>query len=318
VSLSDPLLFPLPGNEPLAVGLAGALNAELGVLDAREFPDGESYVRIVTDPRDRDVVLVATLRHPDSQFLRVAFAADAARELGAQRVGLVAPYLAYLRQDRRFHRGEAVTSRTFARLVSRAVDWVVAVDPHLHRLTSLAEVYDIPAIAVDAAPLMGEWVRQYVERPTIVGPDVESEQWARVVAEAAQAPLIVLEKERVADDDVRVTLPRRMPSVAGIPVLVDDIVSTGRTISAAARRLRGAGFASPVCVAVHAVFADDAMGELTQAGVTRVVTTNTIGHPTNAIDVVAAIASAFTSSRPDDSPRRRSGRRVVLGRPGKA
>jgi ribose-phosphate pyrophosphokinase len=71
-------------------------------------------------------------------------------------------------------------------------------------------------------------------------------------------------------------------------------------------------------VAVHAVFADDAMGELTQAGVTRVVTTNTIGHPTNAIDVVAAIASAFTSSRPDDSPRRRSGRRVVLGRPGKA
>ena len=292
--LVDPLLLPFPANEPIAVALAGSLGGELGVLEARAFPDGESYVRIITDPRDRDVGLVGTLHRPDEQFLRIAFAADAARDLGAKRVGLVAPYLAYLRQDRRFHRGEAVTARTFARLLSRTVDWVVTVDPHLHRLTSLAEVYDVPAIAVDAASLMGDWVRQYVHRPLIVGPDDESEQWARVVAEVAGAPLIILEKVRVGDADVRVSLPRGLQPADGVPVLVDDIIATGQTLCAAARQLRRAGFAAPVCVAVHAVVSSDALHELTTAGIARVATTNTIPHSTNAIDVTSAIAAALS------------------------
>jgi len=117
---SDRLILPLPGNDAFARQLAAAGKWEQGTLETRRFPDGESYVRIAADVADKSVVLVQTLAQPDPGFLSLVFAADAARDLGAREVTLVAPYLAYMRQDRRFHPGEAITSRSFARLVSRA------------------------------------------------------------------------------------------------------------------------------------------------------------------------------------------------------
>ena len=288
--LRDPLVFALPSADALAVGLAGVLHAEMGVLDCRDFPDGESYARVVTPPRSRDVVLVGSLHPANDQFMRVAFVADAARELGARRIGLVAPYLAYLRQDRRFHVGEAISSRSFARLLSRTVDWIATIDPHLHRLTSLAEVYDIPALSMDAAPLLGSWVRTYVTRPVIIGPDTESEQWARVVAESAEAPLRVMTKARHGAQAVQVTLPAGSALDGRTPVIVDDIVSSGSTLVAASELLRERGWGAPVCAVVHAVFGHGALARLSASGISRIVTTNTIAHPTNAIDVTPLIA----------------------------
>jgi ribose-phosphate pyrophosphokinase len=146
--MSSALVIAMPGNERFASEIAAALGTETGQIETRHFPDGESYVRFRSDVRDRELVMVATLDRPDCKYLPLHFAAAAARELGASRVGLVAPYLAYMRQDRRFHEGEAVTSRTFARLLSSAFDWLVTVDPHLHRTGSLSEIYSIPAKAV--------------------------------------------------------------------------------------------------------------------------------------------------------------------------
>lgn len=305
----DALVLAFPGNERIAFDIAMALGAELGLMEWRHFPDGESYVRLVTDPEHREVIVVATQQRPDAQFLPLVFLADVARELGARRVGLVAPYLAYLRQDRRFRRGEAVSSRSFGRLVSRAVDWLVTVDPHLHRLTSLAEVYDIPARAVDVAPLLGAWVRTHVTRPLVVGPDAESAQWVRVVAEAADAPFVVLDKTRHGDEEVTVTIPRDLPDTGHTAVLVDDIVSSGQTIIAAAHGLRAAGFAAPVSVIVHPLLAGDAFEEIARAGVARVVSCNTVAHPSNAIDVAPAIVAALrplaVGEGPQPPPRRR-------------
>ena len=93
-------------------------------------------------------VIVCSLQHADETILPLVFAAGTMRELGATRVGLVAPYLAYMRQDRRFHEGEAVSAVHFATLVSRSVDWMVTVEPHLHRVATLGEIYSIPTDAV--------------------------------------------------------------------------------------------------------------------------------------------------------------------------
>src|SRR6478672_10516794 len=147
-----PLLIALPGNEDLATRIAKAMGAELGRAEFRHFPDGETYLRFLSDVSNREVVLVATLYRPDEKFLPLLFAAATARELGASRVGLIAPYLAYMRQDRRFHAGEAQAARVFAQEISRIADWLVTVDPHLHRIHALSDVYTIPASAVHAAP----------------------------------------------------------------------------------------------------------------------------------------------------------------------
>ncbi|HMA11508.1 MAG TPA: ribose-phosphate pyrophosphokinase-like domain-containing protein, partial [Steroidobacteraceae bacterium] len=124
-------LLALPGHEALAASLRGALDVPAIALTTRDFPDGESYLRIEGDVKGMDVAVLCTLHEPNPRFLPLAFIADALRELGAASVGLVAPYLAYMRQDARFLPGEAVTSISFARLVSRQFDWLVTVDPHL-------------------------------------------------------------------------------------------------------------------------------------------------------------------------------------------
>lgn len=289
--VSRPLLFAMPGNEDFARLLADLLDAELGEIETRAFPDGETYLRLKTDPIGREVALVCTLDRPDGKFLPLLFAAHAARALGAARVGLTAPYLGYLRQDRSFNAGEAVTSAAFARMLSSAVDWLVTVDPHLHRYASLDEVYAVPSRAVAAAPLLAGWIAANVATPVLIGPDAESRQWVSHVAGLAGAPFQVLNKQRLGDFQVRVSLPDRDLLSNRTPVIVDDIVSSARTMIEAARHLTELGFPPPYCVAVHAVFAADSYFRLTDSA-TRIVTTNTVPHASNGIDVAALVAAS--------------------------
>lgn len=288
-----PLFVPLPGNESLAVSLANAIEGEVGALSIRNFPDGETYLRYDTPPAGRAVVLVCSLDRPDSKFLPLLFAAASARDLGAGSVGLAAPYLAYMRQDRRFRAGEAVTSRYFAEALSSQVNWLVAVDPHLHRYRSLDEVYSVPATTLHTAPLLSAWIKAEVERPLLIGPDAESEQWVAAVAQDANAPYVILEKTRRGDRDVEISVPQIDRWRDRTPVLVDDIVSTGHTLIETMVVLRQASMQVPVCIAVHGIFAKDAFAKLVGAGASRIVTTNTIPHESNAIDVTDLLAQAI-------------------------
>jgi ribose-phosphate pyrophosphokinase len=282
--MSEPLLLPMPGNERLAQALADALGWAAGAVETRRFPDGESYLRLATDVGRRHVIILCTLADPDAKFLPLIVAAATARELGAARVGLVAPYLAYMRQDRRFNPGEAVTSRHVAKLISGAFDWLVTVDPHLHRYGALGEIYTIPTRAIHAAPLMSDWIRQNVPDPLIVGPDSESEQWVAAVAGDAAAPFSVLEKVRHGDRDVTITLKDMRMWRDRTPVLVDDIIASGRTMIEAVRLLNHDGWKPSICLAVHGLFADRS-DQLLAAEGARVVTSNTVSHPTNRLDV---------------------------------
>jgi ribose-phosphate pyrophosphokinase len=301
------LLFGMPNNERMTEALLSALDdgrrdpaatiAARGDLTLRRFPDGESYVRLASPVRDRDVALVCTLEHPDDKVLPLLFTAATARDLGAARVGLVAPYLSYMRQDRRFVDGEGVTSTYFASLLSRAFDWLVTVDPHLHRRTSLGEIYTIPCEVVHAAPRVAAWIREHVRQPLLIGPDAESAQWVAAVAGAAGAPSIVLEKVRRGDRDVSVSVPDVDRWRGHTPVLVDDIVSTAKTMIETVGHLRRLALPAPVCIAVHAVFATGAYGELLATGAERVVSCDTIPHSSNEISLVDDLAAAVSSRR---------------------
>ncbi len=288
-----PLILPLPGNERFAQDLA-AFGGEVGAIETRRFPDGETYLRLLSPVAGRAVDLVATLAGPDPDFLRLAFAADAARTQGAARVRLVAPYLAYMRQDKAFRSGEAVTSDTFARLVSSLFDGLVTVDPHLHRRAALTELYSIPAAAVRAAPALADWIAAEVPRPLLIGPDSESAQWVEAIAERISAPWAVMEKTRRGDYDVSVELPDLSGHAACTPVLVDDIASSGRTLIAAAELLAKLGMARPICAVVHALFAGDAYPQL-QAVVARVVSCDSVPHPSNAIPLAPLVAAALAA-----------------------
>ena len=286
------LILPLPGNETFSRHLAEAGGWELGQIETRRFPDGETYVQILSNVADRPVDLVCTLARPDDGFLRLVFAADAVRSLGANEVTLVAPYLAYMRQDRRFRPGEAVTSKSFARLVSTTFDRLVTIDPHLHRYPNLSSLYTIPADTLQAAPLLADWIATTVETPLVIGPDEESEQWVSAIATHIGAPYAVLRKIRRGDRHVDIEFPDLSKWRGRQPVLVDDIASSGHTLIEAARQLPLQGLAQPICAVVHGVFAEDSYESL-QAVAQRIVSSDSVPHPSNGIRLAPLIASAL-------------------------
>ncbi len=284
------ILFAYPDNEKQAASLVKEAGYEMGAIKTHHFPDGESLVQLETDVKGRDVILFCSLDHPDSKAMTVMFFAQTAKELGAKSVGLIAPYLGYMRQDKRFHEGEAVTSNIFAAFISKHFDSLITVDPHLHRHKDMNEIYTIPAKVVHAADAIAVWVKDNIENPVLIGPDEESDQWVSDVAKKAGVPYTVLTKTRHGDKDVEVSVPEIDKYKDHTPVLVDDIISTARTMMAAVKHLKEAGMTGPVCIGVHAVFAGDAYRALEDAGAGRIVTCNTIPHLTNAIDVSDLIA----------------------------
>jgi ribose-phosphate pyrophosphokinase len=288
-------VLPYPGNEALAQAIATEAGYSGIALESRHFPDGELYFRVGEGVHGKAIVVVCSLDHPNEKALGLHLLASTLRDQGVVRLVLVAPYLPYMRQDRVFHQGEGVSARYFAKLLSLSFDALVTVDPHLHRIHALADVYSIPSRTVHAAPAIAGWIAANVNSPIIIGPDSESEQWARDIARRAGCPVVVLEKRRTGDRDVEVSVPDVELLRGRTPVLVDDIISTARTMIAAVRHVRSISASAPICIGVHAIFADDALNELAAAGAGGVVSCNTVLHPTNAIDIAPLLRGAIAS-----------------------
>jgi len=286
-------LYAMPGNQAFADQLALHGGQPRRELQLHRFPDRESLVKVAPPLAHEDVAIVCTLADPDAQVVPLLMAAATLRELGAARVGLVAPYLAYMRQDTRFHAGEAVSARIFGQLLGEAFDWLITVDPHLHRYHSLDQVYPLDGRVVHAAARVAAWIGQHVVAPLIIGPDGESEQWVRDVATRLSAPFVVASKERRGDRDVEVTLAGIERWGGHTPVLVDDILSSGRTMIEALHRLDLQASPGPVCVGVHGIFAPGAIEQLRAAGASRIVTSNTINNDTSLIDISEDVAAVL-------------------------
>lgn len=288
-----PVVLSFPDDTKLAEAVAKHLPVRLHTFHWRHFPDGESLIAISADVAAADVVIIASLTDADRKALPLRFLAQTARELGARSVGLIAPYLAYMRQDARFHVGEAVSARAFAQFLDQTVDWLITVDPHLHRIAKLDDIYRMPVSCISAAPELAAWIRGAIVNPLLIGPDGESEQWVANVARLGHMPYQILKKHRRGDRDVDVSAPERDRLRGFTPVLLDDIVSTGRTLIAAASQLCGFGSLPPICVVIHPVFVGDAYERLGQSGVARVVSTDSILHVSNAISLSKPIACAL-------------------------
>ena len=287
--MASPLLFDLNAH-PLAQPLAAALGAEPAALEQRQFPDGETYLRVPGEVAGRDCVILADLARPNAGFLPLVFLASTLREFGAAQVGLVAPYLCYMRQDIRFQPGEALTSAIFARQLSAQVDWLVTVDPHLHRYRSLDEIYRIPTRVVHGASQLGQWLSGQ-QRILLVGPDAESEQWVSAIAAQSGHPFVVGSKQRRGDREVEVSLPDLAPWQEHTAVIIDDVISSGHTVLDCLAALQRQGLQQVGCACVHGLFAEGVDKLLQESGLAWLVSTNTIGHTSNRIDVSALLAA---------------------------
>jgi ribose-phosphate pyrophosphokinase len=286
------LLLHFDDEAELAGRLAQALGWPAAAIASHRFPDGECKLTLPPELPPR-VALLRGLQQPNERIAALLIAAPAARELGARHLTLVAPYLAYMRQDMAFQPGEAVSQRHLGRALAAWFDAVLTVDPHLHRIATMDEV--VPGrrgLAVSAAPLVGRFVAAQVPGALLLGPDAEAAQWVQVAAAAGALAHGVCVKHRRGDRDVQVTLPE--VDVAGrAVVLIDDVASTGRTLVEAALAARAAGAASVDVAVTHALFVGDALAEVHAAGVRHVWSTDCVPHASNRVPVAPLLADAL-------------------------
>jgi ribose-phosphate pyrophosphokinase len=277
-------------SAPAGRSLARALGAPARAVEVHRFPDGESLVR-VRAAAGREAILVRGLHDPNAKLLEVVLAADALRRAGARRLCLVTPYLPYMRQDRVFRPGEALSQRVVGTCLGRAFDRVLTVQAHLHRVRRLADVVPCRARSLSAAPLLGAWCRARARRAVLIGPDEESRPWVRAVAREAGLPFAVARKRRLGDRRVRLELPD-LPA-ARHAVLVDDVATSGATLAAAVRALHRRGVARVDALVVHALLEPGARARLRAAGLAELVSCDTVPHESNRLRTAPLLAAAL-------------------------
>lgn len=288
------LLSPF-GTNDLIHRIQKKLECEMGEIEIHTFPDKETLVHINSKVKDSNIILITSLNHPNFKIFPLISAADTARELRAKKITLVTPYLAYMRQDRSFHEGEAITSKQFAKLISFYFDNLITMDPHLHRFHSLNEIFQIPTEVLHATSFIAQWIKENVKNPFIIGPDIESKQWVSEVARINQAPYVILDKIRENDRLVKLSIPDIEKYHDNTPILIDDIISSGITMLESIRHLKNRKM-EPICIAIHGIFADNAYASLQKAGAKEIVTCNTIEHESNKIDVSEAFVEIISKN----------------------
>lgn len=299
--MHNTIIIPLETN--LAVeSIQRQLRCEIGSITISSFPDGESHLQICCPVANKTVFLLADLSHPNAKILNVLFITNAIKQMKAKRVILITPYLPYMRQDSEFHPGEIVSARIFANILSRAIDGLITIDPHLHRIHQLKDIYPLPVIStLHATGLVADWITANFNNAFLLGPDEESYQWLNDVANHTQCNFAVAKKVRLGDRKVEITLPDSLPTNKPI-VIIDDIISSGGSILTLADQLAKLGIQQTSCIAVHALFNNDMYDKLLNAGLRSIISTNSIPHFTNKIDVtplitaeILKLSTAFTA-----------------------
>ena len=262
---------------------------DLAVLDLpyhkiqrHRFPDGEYKVTLPAKLPEH-VVFCQSLDRPNEKLLALLLAAKTARELGAKRLTLVAPYLCYMRQDKAFHAGEATSQTIVGNFLADLFDNVITVDPHLHRIQHLEQAVPAKnAVALSATSLMADFLSERFKDPVLLAPDSEAEQWVSAVAKPNHWQYGVCKKIRKGDRHVEITLPEinlRGRSV----VIVDDVASSGYTLAVATRRCMFKQANHVDVLVTHALFVNGAKQRLHDAGVRIIWSTDSVSHESNII-----------------------------------
>ncbi|HYE37326.1 ribose-phosphate diphosphokinase [Methylocaldum sp.] len=289
------MILGFPDSRLQAMAVAEALDARYDEVGMHRFPDGESKVTL-PEVSDEHVVVFRSLPNPNDKLVELLLVTRALRNQRVKRVSLVAPYLCYMRQDSAFRPGEIISQKIIGGFLAELFEDVVTVDPHLHRISRLEEA--VPArnsIVVPAAPLFARYLSDRSDKPLLVGPDAESEQWVSAVAKECGLPFAIAVKQRFGDRAVSVETPDFQVRGRSV-VLIDDVASTGTTLVEAVAKLRAQGVEKVGVLVTHPLFVDDAVDKLLQSGVSEIGSSDSILHATNVVFLAPLLAETLRNA----------------------
>ncbi len=280
------LVFGGSRSTGLAWSVAKSLGGELGKSEVKDFPDGEKHVRIVSDVAGKECAVVQSIRSNDD-LVELLLTLDVLRDLGATQVHAVTPYMAYMRQDKRFTEGEALSAKTVLKLLHELSDSISMVNCHFLNGGGEAYYEHVNFMNLDAVPLLAEYLNGKVKNPLVIAPDKGSLNYAKEAARVMDCEFNHLSKKRVSGTEV--VIKSKDLEVKGHDIIIlDDIISTGGTIVEAVKVIRGWHPASINVGCVHGLFINGV--EAFKGVVDRLIATDTLDNPVAKVSVAELLA----------------------------
>jgi len=289
--VAEKLVLAGPASEELGRSLSEKLGLPMLAAEFRVFADGESKFTLHEKVEGKSVFVVQSTYNPvDQHMFQLLLASHQLSEAGAK-VTAVVPYLAYARQDKEFLPGEGVTLGVVAHLMrSMGVRRLVTVD--IHSAEGLA-LFSFPTYSVSAIPNLVEYVKAEVDlkNPVIMSPDFGGSKRTEAFAQLYGAEFLQLSKTRDKATGGVSMKESRLDVTDKEVIIVDDIISQGDTVKAAADAVIKQGAKRVLAVCVHGLFVADALQKLEKATVEPIVCTNTVPSRFSKVDVSEALAS---------------------------
>ncbi|MCD6487950.1 MAG: ribose-phosphate diphosphokinase [Desulfurococcales archaeon] len=292
--MADIIVLGGSAGEHIAIKLAEILGVELGFIEVKKFPDGETYIRVHSDISGKRVIYVNSLqRGPNELIIETLYTLDTLKDLGASEIHAVIPYMAYARQDERFNPGEVVSILSLAKLFKALdLDGIYTIDMHLHRITKPEKVFGSKFYNLTGVRELAKYVKKHhsIENTVVIGPDEEAEQWAKTMAEELGGlEYSILEKKRLTAEEVVIEAKGVDVRDKNV-VIVDDIISTGGTIVESIKALRKLGAKDIIVTTVHPILVGRALPKLLRLGLKDLVGTDTVLSPISKVSIAPAIA----------------------------
>ncbi|AGN18697.1 ribose-phosphate diphosphokinase [Corynebacterium glutamicum MB001] len=277
------MLFSGRAHPELAEAVAKELDVNVTPMTARDFANGEIYVRFEESVRGSDCFVLQSHTQPLNKWLmEQLLMIDALKRGSAKRITAILPFYPYARQDKK-HRGrEPISARLIADLMLTAgADRIVSVDLHTDQIQGF---FDGPVDHMHAMPILTDHIKENynLDNICVVSPDAGrvkvAEKWANTLGDA---PMAFVHKTRSTEVANQVVANRVVGDVDGKDcVLLDDMIDTGGTIAGAVGVLKKAGAKSVVIACTHGVFSDPARERLSACGAEEVITTDTLPQST--------------------------------------
>jgi ribose-phosphate pyrophosphokinase len=278
-------IFAGSSNRPLANEICRYLGVALGQAEIGRFSDGEVQVEITENVRGGDVfVIQSTCTPTNDHLMELLLMLDAFKRASASRITAVVPYYGYARQDRKVAPRVPISAKLVADLITTAgAARVLTVDLHAGQIQGF---FNIPVDNVYATPVLLEYLRERIGRRevTVISPDAGGVERARAFAKRLDANLAIIDKRRSRANEVAEM--QIIGDVDGrVAVIVDDMIDTAGTLSAAAEAVRNAGAPMVLACATHAVLSGPAIERLNKSHLDELIVTDTIPLRTEATSV---------------------------------
>jgi ribose-phosphate pyrophosphokinase len=277
----------------LARRVADAMKTNVLQLEHKVFPDGETYIRFPESVDDERVAVIQSCCPPQNKnLIDLLFILDAAREMGAKEVAAIVPYFAYARQDDRYRSGEAVSAKTSARLIEAAgASHFLTIDVPSNKALQFFRIHSENLTCMN---LMGTYLKtRALEKPYVLAPDDGAIPLAQTVSTALQSEYAWFEKSRDKVTGAVSTSGKDVDLRGRDAVIVDDVISTGKTIANTAQIAKKQGARRVIAACAHLLLTGNAEQTLRAAGVEETIGTDSIEIRPQPVSIAPVLAEAL-------------------------